>query len=191
MKNQKFRCFFPVGDGTAATAREFPAPQNFLQWQASWKVFRVAAICLDIASLASLMSYEKTIERLTVQWPRNWSLIAHADDKARAERLERLRRFLLNDSREGRAVPADFSEDKPWSVCFRLLSQDETFWKQVRHPATAWLAAGGKGVPMASSEALATARQHTFLVYLKGTKGKAWGTWRRMTGEDNRTETSE
>ena len=89
LKNQKLRSFFPVGDGTYV-AREFPGPQNYIQWQASWKVFLVAAISLDICSLASLLMYEKQIERLTVQWPRNWNLIAHADDKARAERLERL-----------------------------------------------------------------------------------------------------
>jgi hypothetical protein len=97
LKNQKLRSFFPVGDGTYV-ARDFPGPQNFLQWQASWKVFRVAAISLDICTLPSLMTYEKAIERLTVQWPKNWSLIAHADDKARAERLERLRRTLVMDA---------------------------------------------------------------------------------------------
>ena len=157
LKNQKLRSFFPVGDGTYV-ARDFPGPQNFLQWQASWKVFRVAAISLDICSLASLMTYEKVIEKLTVQWPKNWNLIAHADDKARAERLERLRRGLVIDLKEGKVIPSDFTESKPWSACFRLLAQDEAFWsEQVRHPATSWLAAGGRGVPMASAEALASA----------------------------------
>ena len=108
-------------------ARECPGPQNFLQWQASWKVFRVAAISLDIVSLAALMTYEKQVERLTVQWPRNWDLIAHADDIARAERLERTRRTLVLDLKEGRRVPSDFRENQPWSVCFRLLAQDEKF----------------------------------------------------------------
>jgi hypothetical protein len=94
---------------------------------------------------------------LTAQWPRNWDLIAHADDKARAERLERTRRQLVIDVKEGKQVP-DFKEDQPWSACFRLLAQDDRFWDgQVRHPATAWLASGAKGAPMASAEALATA----------------------------------
>jgi len=157
LKNQKLRSFFPVGDGTYV-AREFPGPQNYIQWQASWKVFLVAAISLDICSLASLLMYEKQIERLTVQGPRNWNLIAHADDKARAERLERLRRNLVIDAKEGRPIPSDFVEARPWLVCFRLLSQDDNSWnEQVRHPATSWLAAGGRGAPMASSEALALA----------------------------------
>lgn len=62
------------------------------------------------------------------------------------------------DAKEGRPVPSDFVEARPWLVCFRLLSQDDNYWnEQVRHPATSWLAAGGRGAPMASSEALALA----------------------------------
>eukprot|EP00435_Cladocopium_sp_Y103_P053028 s144_g16.t2 len=157
LKNQKLRSFFPVGDGTYI-AREFPGPSNFQQWQASWKVFKVAAISLDICTMAALLTYEKQIEHLTVQWPRNWSLIAHADDKARAERLERLRRFLVADLKAGKVIPSDFQENKPWSTCFRMLAQDETYWnEQVRHPATSWLASGAKGAPMASAEAVAMA----------------------------------
>ena len=61
-------------------------------------------------------------------------------------------------SKNNKSVPADFNEDRPWSVVFRLVAQDETHWNdQVRHPATAWLASGSKGAPMASSEALALA----------------------------------
>ena len=57
-----------------------------------------------------------------------------------------------------KSVPADFNEDRPWSVVFRLVAQGGTHWNdQVRHPATAWLASGSKGAPMASSEALALA----------------------------------
>ena len=44
-----------------------PGLQNYMQWLSSWKVFRVAAVSLDIALLASLLAYEKQIERLAVQ----------------------------------------------------------------------------------------------------------------------------
>eukprot|EP00435_Cladocopium_sp_Y103_P054001 s826_g17.t1 len=157
MRNQKLRTFFPIGDGTFV-AREFPGPQNFQMWQASWRVFRVAAISLDVCSLAALIAYEKVIERLTVQWPRNWSLICYADDKARAERLERVRRQIVLDKGNGKTIPADFTEEKPWSTCFRLVAQDEICWnEQVRHPATSWLASGSKGTPMATAESMTMA----------------------------------
>ena len=46
--------------------------------------------------------------------------------------------------------PADWSREKPWTVCFRTLALDSEFWdEQVRHPAAAWLASGGRGAAMA------------------------------------------
>ena len=41
---------------------------------------------------------------------------------------------------------------------FRCLAQDEKFWaEQVVHPAVAWTAAGGKGVPVTAAEMIAGA----------------------------------
>ena len=91
MQAQKFKVYMPLGDGTYFM-RELPGPQNFQQWMASWKVFKVAALMLGICTLAALVSYEKIVERLVVQWPSAWGLICQAEDKARAERLEKLKR---------------------------------------------------------------------------------------------------
>lgn len=151
-KAQKFRAFLPVGDGSYVV-REMPGPQNMLQWLSSWKVYKVALIMLDIASLAALQLYEKTIERLVLQWPKCWHLIALADDKGRAERLEKIRRRLAVEDDAGRAVPPDWNKDKPWTTCFRTLALDDEFWnEQVRHPAAAWLASGGRGAALAPAE---------------------------------------
>ena len=147
----------PLGDGSFLL-KELPGPQNFQQWQLSWKLFKVAALCLDVASLASLQLYEKTVERLVVQWPRCWGLIYEAEDKGRAEKLEKLRRKVVQDEANGKATPPGWNPDKPWNVCFRLLAQDEEFWsEQVRHPAAAWTAAGGKGALLAPAEQAAMA----------------------------------
>jgi hypothetical protein len=64
-KAQKFRAFMPVGDGTYVV-KEMPGPQNMIQWLLSWKVYKVALIMLDVASLASLQLYEKMVERLVM-----------------------------------------------------------------------------------------------------------------------------
>ena len=151
-KAQKFRAFMPVGDGTYVV-KEMPGPQNMIQWMSSWKVYKVALIMLDVASLASLQLYEKTVERLVMQWPKCWHLIVMADDKGRAERLEKLRRRFMMDEDANRTVPTDWSRDKPWTSCFRALSLDNEYWdEQVRHPAAAWLASGGRGVALAPAE---------------------------------------
>ena len=76
---------------------------------------------LDIASWASLQLYEKTVERLLLQWPKCWHLVALADDKGRAERLEEIRRKFVVKEDAGRTVPTDWSKEKPWTSCFRTL----------------------------------------------------------------------
>ena len=156
-KHHKFRVYTPLGDGSFLM-REMPGPQNLLQWQACWKVFKTAALMLGIISLTALLNYEKTIERLVVQWPAAWGLICQAEDKARAERLEKIRRNFTADAAQGKAVPADWDADAPWTSCMQALARDESFWsEQVRHPAVSWLAAGGRGAPIAAAEAIAGA----------------------------------
>jgi hypothetical protein len=150
LRSQKFR-----REGSYLV-KELPGPQNLQQWMASWRVFKVAAISLGIVSLSALQQYEKLIERLTLHWPQAWGLIALADDKGRAERLEKLRRGVIVDLQAGRPIPLDWDENNPWSVCFKLLAKDDNFLsEQVRHPASAWLAAGGRGAPVAPSDIIA------------------------------------
>ena len=91
LKTQKFRVYTPLGDGSFLM-REMPGPQNFQQWQACWKVFKTVSLMLGIISLTALLGYEKMVERLVIQWPAAWGLICQAEDKARAERLEKIRR---------------------------------------------------------------------------------------------------
>jgi hypothetical protein len=111
---------------------------------------------LDVASLAALQLYEKTVERLVMQWPRCWHLIVVADDKGRAERLEKIRRKLVVEEDCKRMVPVDWNREKPWTACFQVLALDNEYWdEQVRHPAAAWLASGGRGAALAPAEQVA------------------------------------
>ena len=152
---QKFRVYQPLGDGTYLL-RELPGPANLQQWLLCWRVFKAAALMLGAVSLAALQSYEKTIEKLTTQWASCWGLIARADDTARAEKLERIRRNIQVDEANGRSVPLDWDRSRPWTACFNILSQDEKYWsEQVRNPAMAWMASGSKGVAVAPAEAIA------------------------------------
>ena len=152
---QKFRTYMPLGDGTFLM-KEIPGPQNFMQWTTSWRVYRTAAIMIGFCSLAALTAYEKCIEKLVTLWPQCWGLIAAAEDKARAERLERIRRKMIIDESNGKTMPADWNEAAPWTTCFKLLAQDDEFWNdQVRHPAAAWVAAGCKGSLIAPAEQVA------------------------------------
>eukprot|EP00435_Cladocopium_sp_Y103_P052064 s2029_g16.t1 len=88
---------------------------------------------------------------------RCWHLAAMADDKGQhAERLEKHRRKFVVEEAGGRRVPADRSPDKPWTACFTALALDDGSWnEQVRYPAAAWMASGGRGVALAPAEQVA------------------------------------
>ena len=93
-----------------------------------------------------------------MQWPRCWHLIVLADDKGRAERLEKWRRRYMIEEDGGRPVPMDWSKEKPWTSCFKALALDNEYWdEQVRHPAASWLVSGGRGVALAPHEQVALA----------------------------------
>lgn len=133
--------------------KELPGPQNCVQWMSSWKVFRAAALMLNIVSLAVLLQYEKHIEKLTMLWPKCWGLIYQAYDKARAEHIGKIGRRFMVDNLKKAIMPPDWSEANPWTACFRALVADEEYWsEQVRHPAAAWMAGGARGIPLAPEE---------------------------------------
>ena len=155
LRSQKFRTYFPLGDGSYLM-KDLPGPQSFQQWLVSWRVFKTGAIMLGAVSLASLQLYERAIEKLVIQWPRVWGLICAAEDKARAERLEKLRRKFDSDQKAQRQVPQDWDPQYPWTCCFRELALDEEYWnEQVRHPATSWMVSGARGSPVVPAEAIA------------------------------------
>lgn len=152
MKNQKFRTVFPLGDGSYLT-KELPGPSTFQAWLGCWRVFKSAALMLNICTLASLTNYERFIERLTTQWPMCWGLIAQADDKMRAEGFERLRRRVLTASTLGRQIPINWDPARPWTAVLDMSVQDVEYWAEnVHHPAAAWLASGSRGKPIVASE---------------------------------------
>lgn len=183
-KNQKFRTFVPLGDGSFLQ-KELPGPGNYQQWLHSWRVFKTAALMLGIVSLAALQAYEKHIEKLTLQWPLVWGLIAKTDDTARAEKLDKVKRKILVDIGNGSPAPIDWDATAPWSCCFKMLVQDERWWtEQVRNPAMAWTAAGQKGSP--STPADNVTRAHFPGVHDSPTESGEAGDRKRQANRDKR-----
>ena len=147
-KAHRFRVFTPLGDGSFLQ-KDLPGPASFQAWMASWRVFKTACLMLNVATLSSLETYSRHMEKLVLQWPTAWGLIAAADDQARAEKMSRLRRGILLDQSLGRQIPRDWDPGAPWSCIFCELVKEGTFWNEKVHiPAAAWTAAGGKGAPV-------------------------------------------
>ena len=152
-KAQKYRTVFPLGDGSYLT-KELPGPATYQAWLSFWRVFKSAALMIGICSLASLQTYERFVERLTIQWPTAWGLIAQAEDKVRAEGLDRWRRKIQAAAALGRQVPQDWDPMQPWNSIFVVVTQDTEYWAEnVHHPAAAWIASGSRGKPVVASEA--------------------------------------
>eukprot|EP00972_Heterocapsa_arctica_P010016 1471579-Heterocapsa_arctica.AAC.1 len=70
------------------------------------------------------------IEKLTRLWPSAWHLIVIADDKCRAEHLERLRRRTASSVAAGHPRPADWDPEQPWTAALRLAAEDTVFWDE-------------------------------------------------------------
>lgn len=150
---QKCRVYTPLGNGSFLQ-KDLPGPSTLMAWKASWQVFRAACIMLNICTIASLEAYSRQVEKLHVQWPRCWGLIYMADDGARAERLEKMRRRLTIEAAQNRQVPREWDPMKPWSCVFTQLANDLEYWTdRVHHPAASWTAAGGRGAPTVATEA--------------------------------------
>ena len=115
----EFRTWIPTSD-SSYISEELPGLKNLQQWLSSWWVFEVAAIMLNLSSMAMLALYEKAIERLTRLWPSAWHLVAAADDKCRAEPIKRIKRSREVDRVSRKDVPDVYSEQEPWSIYFRL-----------------------------------------------------------------------
>ena len=152
-KTHRFRVYTPLGDGSFLQ-KDLPGPGSFQAWMSSWRVFRVACLMLNVATLSALENYARHIERLVTQWPAAWGLVAAADDQARAEKMSRVRRTILLDQSMGRQVPRDWDPREPWSCVLVELTKDVAFWNEKVHiPAASWTAAGGRGAPVVASEA--------------------------------------
>jgi hypothetical protein len=112
---------------------------------------------LDILPLASLQLYERHVEKLVKLYPTAWHLVVLADEKARGEKWARMRLKISADLSAGRAPPERWDPSRPWVASLHLLVGDASFWdEQVRAPANAWVAMGGRGAPRNPEEKFAT-----------------------------------
>ena len=152
-KQHTCRVFTPLGDGSFLQ-NDIPGPASFQSWTMCWRVFKAAAICLDIASLSALDAYYNHVERMVQQWPSCWGLVYRAEDGARAEKFEKMRRHFQLEASLGRQVPRDWDPDRPWSCILVEMTKQDAYWSEKVHvPAAAWVAAGGRGAPVVATEA--------------------------------------
>ena len=157
VRANKYRTYLPMPDG-GYMMKEVPGPGSFVQWQASYRVYRTTLLMLDVMTMATLVAYEAHIEKLTRLYPAAWHLVVAADDLARSEHLNRLRVVTVMEIASGAKAPQRWDEKLPWESLFQVLLKDHQFWsEQVYVSANAWLSHGAKGTPATPAEAVANA----------------------------------
>eukprot|EP00435_Cladocopium_sp_Y103_P043693 s1087_g12.t1 len=141
---------------------EVPGPPTFESWDACWQIYKTTLLMLrypssssassskDVVTWAALDEYYNRIVRLAKTYPECWSLLVSAEDRARAEHLERARRQLSRALLEGRLpMNLSFSAEQPWVGAFSYVARDLEFWQaEVIIPAQNFLARGGAGKKM-------------------------------------------
>ena len=152
----KFTAFLPQPDGTWIS-REVPGPSNLSGWKYCWRVFRCAAIMLDMIPETALMEYQRTMERLVADWPECWHLVYVADDKARWEYWEQKVRQIESEIASGAPAPHLWDPAKPWGAALFAMARDDRYWDhEVRHPAVSWMSHGRHGSLKTREELIAS-----------------------------------
>ena len=119
---------------------EVYGPGSFLEWSASYKVFRVLAIALNVISPARLDAYYAKIEELSRLYPDCWALIYQADVRSRKEHAGRIKYKLALKfdyyTKNGWQAHEVYDPTRPWEYVFHSLASREKEWweKQVETP---------------------------------------------------------
>jgi len=130
-KSILFQGLHIANDGKVAIA-EIKGPATYEEWEASWKILRVAAIMLNLLSPAAADGYKDHIRRLFCRYgPMAWLLLYQADGRLRSEHVERIRR-------RGELIPAksiggaacEYDPAMPWEFVYRTGPDDFNFWQR-------------------------------------------------------------
>jgi hypothetical protein len=156
-KALKFRVHIPVGDGRYEN-RELSGPPNFHIWRYNFRILQSLATGLDALSYGTALRYERFIEGLSMEHPECWALLYVAEDRARGEFSHHVRRRAEIAKKNNENWAKDYKAAQPWEFVWHwLLSPrgEAEYWeKEFRRPAVNWKVDGGRGVPLAQSDAL-------------------------------------
>ena len=93
-----------------------------------------------------------------MEHPERWALLYVAEDRARGEYSHHVKRKAEIAKKNGEGWAKGYDETRPWEFVWQwFLSPrgEQEYWeKEFRRPAVNWKVDGGKGVPLAQSDAL-------------------------------------
>ena len=131
LKKIKMRGLRISPSGELATV-ELAGPGSFEQWDACFRVFRSAAVMLNMLSPSKCEAYMNLIRKYNTKYGHKcWHIIYQADVRARQEHWERCRREAAEEHCKANAAGQThaFDVSKPWEYALMLLINDFRLWK--------------------------------------------------------------
>ena len=128
-------------------AVELPGASSLDSWEKSWRIFRTAALMLQMATAASLDRYASQFRTRVLQHPDVWHLAAQADIRCRTE-------FWSQEKRKQEAFHATHAAlsaivpDQPWNSVIRASASHSEFWsREFEKQAMLYVMNSAKSVP--------------------------------------------
>jgi hypothetical protein len=133
-------------DGTGQwRAKELAGPDCIEAWERCWRVYRTAAIMLQLATPAVLDQYAAKFRHRVVKYPWTWSLCCLADQRCRGEWWVQEHRRQL-DFHASNPTLSSFNLSMPWNSVIKASAAAPEFWKEeLEEPALIRKVAGGRG----------------------------------------------
>ena len=128
-----------LGEDGTLVRTELYGPPSFEEWERSFRPFRTGCIMLNMVDPANLDLYANHVKAAVQRFGVSaWPVIYQADVRARLEQIERVRRRVELEAEQAKRLGSTtpFEPKRPWNYCFRMLVEDDKFWrKEVEQPA--------------------------------------------------------
>ena len=123
---------------------ELPGASSITAWEESWRIFRTAAIMLNLASSAVLDRYASEFKQRVAEYPDCWHIAAQADVRCRSEwwTAELRRQEEFHQAHPGWS---NFSQLQPWNGVIKSAASCAEFWhREFEKPALLYKMNGPK-----------------------------------------------
>ena len=123
-KDRMFTAMVQVRPGVYAKV-QMRGPSTYIEWEASWKVFKVTAVMLQLATPGALNAYAYGIRQLATEiFPDDWATIYRWDCEARDHHWQRLAERIRDGSHDPtRLGDIKFNPNVPWDYILQATRQ--------------------------------------------------------------------
>ncbi|CAK0908047.1 unnamed protein product, partial [Prorocentrum cordatum] len=109
--------------------KKLAGPENFETWRKGWRVFRVAAIKLQLSRPGPIDDFEEGVRLLNSTFPRDWGAVFLTVCHCLEERWHQVR-TKIEDLVEKGKFQGDFDRERPWEAVFSYTAYDSGQYSQ-------------------------------------------------------------